>query len=290
MCVRVRRSDGEGLLGAPTSLFSTRLWAMRRAVQRGYDALHTVTELEHLLRTPLIWNNEEARHEVLLEVDESVQLLAQSLGIRSLQLNALDPIGGVELAIDGPLIAALLQTTKGKKLIIRSFSLLPPDKRWLLVQPILARILQTEHTGMSAEDRDAESKLIAIVKAFFQQAYLHGASLREQAAASSQPSSALRPVIMQLLNHFRQTVKSVVVTFMGKNQLRKVLLLDSEAGTEVLRPEDNPRLEVFRGLVSTGDKLAMLLSAIDGPGGDQGEEGVGEWRQIKETFLRMLEA
>ncbi|CAK9250380.1 unnamed protein product [Sphagnum jensenii] len=52
--------DGSDLVegSSPSSsqaLFSTRLWTMRRSVQRGYEALHTALELEHLLRLPLIW-------------------------------------------------------------------------------------------------------------------------------------------------------------------------------------------------------------------------------------------
>lgn len=67
------------------TMFGTRLWAMRRAVQRGHEALYTVQELEHLLRTPLIWNNVEARQEVLAEIDAAVELLAQAIGIRSIK-------------------------------------------------------------------------------------------------------------------------------------------------------------------------------------------------------------
>lgn len=67
------------------TMFGTRLWTMRRAVQRGHEALYTVQELEHLLRTPLIWNNVEARQEVLVEIDAAVELLAQAIGLRSIK-------------------------------------------------------------------------------------------------------------------------------------------------------------------------------------------------------------
>ena len=77
--------EGAGSADDFKTMFGTRLWTMRRAVQRGNEALHTVQELEHLLRTPLIWNNMEARREVLAEIDEAVELLSQAIGIRSMK-------------------------------------------------------------------------------------------------------------------------------------------------------------------------------------------------------------
>ena len=78
-------AEGAGSTDDFKTMFGTRLWTMRRAVQRGHEALHTVQELEHLLRTPLIWNNMEARREVLAEIDEAVELLSQAIGIRSMK-------------------------------------------------------------------------------------------------------------------------------------------------------------------------------------------------------------
>jgi hypothetical protein len=114
---------------------------MRKAVQRGYEALHTVLELEHLLRLPLIWDNLEARQEVLIERDEAISLLSRALGILNLSginigTGNNNNGGSNELALDGGLAAALLQTAKGKKLMIRGFLLLPPEKRLYILNHI----------------------------------------------------------------------------------------------------------------------------------------------------------
>ncbi len=127
--------------GNHSMLFSTRLWTMRKAVQRGYEALHTVLELEHLLRLPLIWDNLEARQEVLIERDEAISLLSRALGILNLSginigTGNNNNGGSNELALDGGLAAALLQTAKGKKLMIRGFLLLPPEKRLYILNHI----------------------------------------------------------------------------------------------------------------------------------------------------------
>ena len=70
------------MFAVPETLFSTRLWAMRQAVQRGHEALGTAAELDVLGQTPMVWNNAVARREVGLEIEAAVGVLAESLGIR----------------------------------------------------------------------------------------------------------------------------------------------------------------------------------------------------------------
>lgn len=69
------------------------------------------------------------REEVLSDIDKAITALAQSLGIRAPvdeeKSGALN-----EITLEGGLVAAILQTAKGKRLLSRSFELLPPDYRY----------------------------------------------------------------------------------------------------------------------------------------------------------------
>ena len=275
--------------GAPA--FSSRLWAMRRAVQRGYEALDTVSELDILLQVPAIWSTPEAREEVLGEVDNAVNLLAQSLGIRGLGLTSAD------LAIDGALAAALLQSVKGKRLIARSFPLLPPEKKWLLVQPMLARVLQASSSSASpsAEESQADVSLCSALINFFSQARNHATNLRQKDNDASDSAAAKKSeafwfvLASQLLSHCRVTVKSVLVGFLGPNRelLLKALQLTSEAGPG---EAGKVRLDVLRALLATGDKMLSLLLSAPGVNIQEVEEKVQEWKQTKEALLSLLGA
>ncbi|CAK9250379.1 unnamed protein product [Sphagnum jensenii] len=199
-----------------------------------------------------------------------------------------------ELAIDGALVAALLQTVKGKKLVTRSFALLPPEKRWVLVQPVLTRVLQAE-VVVGLEEQGAEVKLVGAVQFFFKQALLHASALQDHsrtAAGGPGLEAAVEGYIsfvQMVLAHFRQCLKGVIVTFMGGQQLRRALRID-EPGMGGGQGPENHRLQLFRSLIASGDRLAaMLLSAVSG-GRDAkaGATRAEEWRQIKETFLELL--
>jgi hypothetical protein len=127
-----------------SSPFSSRLWSMRQAVQRGYEALYTVQELQHLLSSPLIAANQAAHSEILREIDSAVSLLSQAIGIRSgasstgsAAVAAANAAGGSlvpgvneEFSLDGGHVGAILQTTIGKKLMTRSLKLLTPPHRY----------------------------------------------------------------------------------------------------------------------------------------------------------------
>jgi hypothetical protein len=62
------------------------------------------------------------RAEILNEAKQALDLLTRSVGIKSKSTNG-------DIMIDGGLVAALLQTAKGKKLISRTFRLLESDQR-----------------------------------------------------------------------------------------------------------------------------------------------------------------
>mmetsp|Transcript_205 Transcript_205/g.460 ORF Transcript_205/g.460 Transcript_205/m.460 type:complete len:1254 (+) Transcript_205:3-3764(+) len=74
--------EGVGV-GEEKAPFSSRLWTMRSAVQRGYEALYTVQELQHLLSSPLVASNPTAYQEIAREIDSAIALLSQSIGIRT---------------------------------------------------------------------------------------------------------------------------------------------------------------------------------------------------------------
>lgn len=88
-------------------------------------------ELNHLLLSPLIANNPHARDEILIQIDRAVSLLSQSVGIRPTPEGLLRASSGPgsEIALEGGLVAAILQTAKGKKLMSRSINLLIPEQR-----------------------------------------------------------------------------------------------------------------------------------------------------------------
>ena len=204
---------------------------------------------------------------------------------------------------------------------------MPPEKRWLLVPPILTRILQTDHATSNPEERQAEVSLIQTCTTFFKQAYMHTLSLKNQPMPPPHPSrSAAGPAptsqqeffvrfVKHLLHHFRQCVKSVLVTFMEKNQLRKVLLIDEDLDrTGAWEEEDkddhqkkkkskNYRLGLFQAIIAAGDQLAELASPSSSGESESAQNDADsddkfpsclatadDWRQIKDTFLTMIDS
>ena len=97
----------------------------------------TMQELNHLLLSPMVLQDPYARDQILLQIDSAVSLLSQSVGIRATPDGVHRGSGGLgtgtgagsEIALEGGLVAAILQTAKGKKLISRSINLLFPEHR-----------------------------------------------------------------------------------------------------------------------------------------------------------------
>ena len=77
-----------------------------------------------------------------------------------------------EVVLEGGLVAALLQTIKGKKLISRSMRHLTTTQRWALTPVILARTLQAVNPksadGKSSEEEVVEQKLMKVLVQFVQ--------------------------------------------------------------------------------------------------------------------------
>jgi hypothetical protein len=155
------------------SPFNSRLWSTRAAVQQGYEALFTVQELQQLAQFPSVAQNQSAMEEIKREIESAINLLSQSLGIRTLIHASPNHFGGGgassstpnatgvhsssgrdlsilgnanEYTLDGRHVSAILQTVIGKKLLIRGIKFLSPQHRWALIPVILARILLPSST------------------------------------------------------------------------------------------------------------------------------------------------
>lgn len=87
-----------------------------------------------MLLSPLLANDPYAKEEILLQINRAVSLLSQSVGIRPAPEGSIRGTGGPglgsEITLEGGLVAAILQTAKGKKLMSRSINLLIPEQRW----------------------------------------------------------------------------------------------------------------------------------------------------------------
>lgn len=105
---------------------------MRQAVHRGFVALASVQELQMLLLTPSVASNAVARAEIVYELGEAQQVLSRCVGIKVTPGET-----GDNVMLEGGLVAALLQTVKGKKLLARAFPVLGLDQRFLTIFLIL---------------------------------------------------------------------------------------------------------------------------------------------------------
>ena len=96
----------------------------------------------------MILNDPVVRDELMGDMDKAIKLLSTSVGIKPSSQSS------TEIVLEGGLVAAILQTSKGKKLMSRTFELLEPEKRWALIPVILARVLQANPEEQSAEDKE----------------------------------------------------------------------------------------------------------------------------------------
>lgn len=248
--------------------FTSRLWSMRQAVQSGYDALYTVQELHHLLKTPAFSSNPQACSEIMFEVERAISLLSQSVGIRAAVAGPPAIAGGSapssqEVTLEGGLVAAILQTAKGKKLMSRAIKLLVPDHRWALLPVILARLFQTPIKEQSDEEQKIEQTLLKILIDFVQHSHVYQ---QEQQAAAAAGTTANFTLV--LLSNLRQCVKSVMVSQMEKSKLKNTLL------------SARSRAEVMHVIVQIGDKVAK----------DTDSSKSSEWVAIREAFMSLLDS
>jgi len=258
---------GDGGGGAFRMPFVRRLWNMRQAVQRGYEALYSLQELNHLLLSPAVAVNPMAVNEVRAQIDRAVAGLSQAVGIR---MPAMGGGGGPpagEIALEGGLVAAILQTAKGKKLMSRSINLLPPEQRWALLPVILARVLQLDPAEQSAEEKEVEQKLMKTLVQFVQHSREFQQAQAQQQHQRTGGSGAPAPFSTQLLGNLRQCVKSVMVSQMEKSKLRAALL------------SSRSRAEVMHIIVQVGDLVAK----------DVDSSVADDWASMREAFMSMLD-
>ncbi len=259
------------------------MWATRLAVQQGFEALYTVQELQHLMSSPVVASNSLAVEEIRHEMDEAIALLSQALGIRhslaGLQI-------GHEFSLDGRHIAAILQTTMGKKLLARVLKLLAPNHRWTLVPVVLARIMVSNPTtgvavssssGSSSSSNSTagqenillERKLLKTIIEFLQYSYQHHKTLQINSRANG---GAMDPTVAlqftdDLLNNVRQCLKNILVIQLEKNQLRESLL------------SERTRAEIMNVVVEVGDQIFQVATP----------RVAEEWQQTRDAFMSCLE-
>ena len=274
--------------------FTSRLWSTRLAVQRGYEALFTVQELQYLLTNPLILASSVAVDEIKREIDAAVLVLSQSLGIRTIEndpfasLSLNNPSTGSSsshnIQLDGRHIAAILQTSMGKKLLTRGLKLLNPTQRWTLIPIVLARILMNTNpagtapataapssssaapssssaTGTGSEAVEVEKRLLKTIIEYLQFTYKQYNDLRQTRLDLTVTYSN------DLLNNLRQCLKNVMITQMEKNQLRESLL------------SERTRAEVMHVIVTLGDNISSLAD----------QRNQEEWKQTRDAFMSFLD-
>lgn len=106
---------------------NSRLWNVRLAIQRGFEALFAVHELDQLQSATN--PHSPAYAEVSAELHRAARLLAMSLGIKTPDVVLPDMSGEHAVQTDVGLVIAILQMLKGKKLMYRCFPLLNPEHR-----------------------------------------------------------------------------------------------------------------------------------------------------------------
>jgi len=240
--------------------FATRLWGMRLAVQRGHEALSTVQELQHLLSQPVIINNATAREELTKHMDKAIKLLSTSMGVKP----NLSKSG--EVVLEGGLVAAILQTTKGKKLMCRSIELLDDEQLWALTPVILARVFLTDHGDQIKIDQEVEEHLLTIISRFI----IKTCNSFEISSPRYEPA-VIEGTNNKLLFHLWQCLRSVVVSQTERLLLQKALL------------SSKVRAEVMQNVIQTGDRI---LGSIECRGHG---ENCKNWRQMREAFMCMLD-
>lgn len=258
--------------------FASRLWATRRAVQQGYEALYAVQELQLLAASPSVAAYPQAVEEIKREVDSALTLLSQSLGIRS-QNNLGIPThpqqqqqqqGGDNFSLDGRHVSALLQTLIGRKLLIRGLKFLSHAHRWALIPIILARVLlpATGKSGtllVSEEAIQVERKLLVTIGDYLQHCYRQHQQLLLQIAPGTQHLYS-----RELLGNLRQCLKNVMITQMDRREMLREALLAEKV-----------RAEILYLIVQVGDGMAQ---------GGVEQVGMEEWVQTREAFMSLLDS
>lgn len=234
-------------------------------MQKGFEALFTVQELQSLASSPEIFGNPLAMEEIRKEMSTAVDLLSESLGILNRHGDWTREQDQAP-SLDGRHVAAIMQTVMGRKLLCRGLKLLNSKQRWALVPVVLARalmVLPFVPTGQAAiqESLAVERKLLRTIADFIQ--FCYQTHLQDASMSAAADSSA-----RELLQNLRQCVKNVIVTHMEKkSQLREVLQAEKS------------RAEVMHLIIQVGENISLETNSALAE----------EWSQTKDAFMSMLE-
>ncbi len=257
--------------------FSTRLWGMRGAVQRGCQALYSVQELQFLLRDPRIAFDQRIRVDIEHEVETAISLLSAAIGIivkddkssgdkdasQSLAEGMTASVGSTqgEVELENALVAAILQSSKGKKLMSRSIKLLSPKHRWALVPAMITKVLQSDFKAHSEEDAKVENRLMITVNQFIAQTLEHQQFMvQERLPDYSQFST-------WLLNNLNNCLNATM-SVSSEPKVFSAALMGSKA-----------RAEVAADIVKVGDKVSEVAE----------EDARSNWNNSRDKFLTMLD-
>lgn len=136
--------------------------------------------------------------------------------------------------------------------------------RWTLIPVIIARVLQTNPSDQLEEDKSVESKLLQTILDLLHESMRYRQFLVESCGGQRSSQSVISFTVT-LLNHLKQCLKSIVVSFDG-DQLKKSLL-----------PSRN-RAELLNVLIDHGDQLAEEME----------EDRTQDWIIIRNLLLAML--
>ena len=140
---------------------------------------------------------------------------------------------------------------------------------WALLPAILARILQVSPSGQQEEDTAIEQRLSKTLLEFINHTHQYLQDIVLQAAAGNASilqDGGPKTFAIEFVAHLRQCVKSVMVSFMEKTQLRQALL------------SSRSRAEVMHIVVQVGDKVSEDMHGTD-----------NDWVHIREAFMTMLD-
>ena len=250
--------------------YTSILWTMRVAVQKGYEALYTVQELHYLLSVPAVTANAADYEEISNDLHGALQTLSQSLGLRVSSKTVEE--NGVkseveEIFIDSNLVAAILQTSKGKRLVSRCLTMLLPEQKWALLPAIIVRLLQVNPGEMKDEDKAVDAKLIHTIMGFIGLAGdKHHSNLVMQDFSFS----------FILLDHLRQCIHAINMTFDSTNKAKlKTALTGSQAES---------RAQLVNSIYNLGDHVADSIGASE-----RGVQKVRDWKFACGVFLTLIE-
>ena len=193
--------------------------------------------------------------------------MSQSLGLRvsskTVEENGVES-KVEEILIDSNLVAAILQTSKGKRLVSRCLEMLLPEQTWTLLPAIIVRLLQVNPGEMKDEDKAVDAKLIHTIMGFIG---LAGDRHRSNIVIQDFSFSFI------LLEHLRQCINAINITFD----------LTNKAKLKTALTEFQSRAELANSICSLGDQVVGSLGMSE-----RGVQKVHDWEFACGVFFTLL--